>query len=107
MWARSHSKNVVAHVVAGVVRIRGKRKTMLSKKLFHESTGAKLLTVALRASKVVTCYAYLANVGQHRIHPEKCVALSTLNIHFQQGDLVDSHLLADLIQRLTFNLNSA
>jgi hypothetical protein len=74
------SKNVVANIIARVIRARRKNKAALGEKTFHKNTRAEVLAMSLIGSKIVACHANLANARHRQLCPKQGAPLSAFDM---------------------------
>jgi hypothetical protein len=94
-----------ANAIARIVRTWSNSEPALEEKLSHDGARAKLLVIAAFAPEIVTCHADLTSVRQHRLRPKKRITLGALYVHFQERDVLESLLLADVVERSNSDLD--
>ena len=75
---------MVAYVVAGVVRARNELKAVLDEKMLDKGASAEVLAVTLISAKIVTGDAKVANTRHGFFGSEKSVALRAFDIHLEE-----------------------
>src|SRR5215469_7989168 len=98
---------MVAHGVARVTWARSKCKSVPDKKLLYEGARAKLFSFTAVEPEIVAGHADLANTSDNLLHAKQRMALRALNVHLQQGNVVEVLLLTDFVERSGTHWNAS
>src|SRR5215469_6879489 len=90
---------MVAHRVARVTWARSQCKSVFDKKLLYKAACTKLFPFASVESEIVAGHADYANISDSLLHAQQRIALRALDVHLQQGNVIEALLLTDFVER--------